>query len=190
MEAAKKPEGKFTYADYSAWPENERWELIDGVPYSMAAPSMAHQIVTREIFAQLHTFFRDKPCQVFFAPFSVRLNAGEADDTVVEPDILVVCDENKLKDGKSVVGAPDFIVEVLSPSTAKHDLLTKHFLYQRSGVREYWIADPDDKILMTYVLRDGKYSAVVEYYADSADVHIEALEGCVVNLADVFGGLI
>ena len=113
MEAAGKPEDRYTYADYCEWPEGGRRELVKGIPYAMAAPSEAHQIVVGEIFERLHMHLSGKPCQVLVAPLSVRLNADEDDDAVVEPDILVVCDKSK-RDGKGVVGDPDFIVEVLS----------------------------------------------------------------------------
>ena len=185
MQTAKKLEERYTYADYSAWPEDERYELIAGTAYALATPTMAHQVVLREIFAQLYLLLQGRPCQVFVAPFSVRLNADKGDDTVVEPDILVVCDEKKLKDGKGVVGAPDFIIEVLSPSTAKHDIFRKYVLYQASGVREYWIADPDEKILMAYILHEGRYSGLM--YDESNDsVPVEVLDGCTINLTEVF----
>ena len=188
MEAARKLEERFTYADYCAWPENERWELIDGAAYALATPTFAHQRVSGEIFGQLREFLKGKPCQVFYAPFSVRLNADEGDDTVVEPDILVVCDNKKLEDGKGVVGAPDFVIEILSPSTAKHDRERKFRLYQKAGVREYWVVDPDDKLLMAYVLRDGRYLGSV-FFEDDASVPVEVLDGCTINLTEVFEGL-
>ena len=188
MEAAMKLEERFTYADYCSWPQEERWELIDGVAFAMATPTMRHQRISGEIFGQLYLFLRGKPCQVFFAPFSVRLNADTGDDTVVEPDILVVCDESKLKDGKGVIGAPDFIVEVLSPSTATHDLIRKFMLYQDSGVREYWVADPEDKLIYANILNGGRYSGTV-YYEDNASVPVEVLDGCTINLREVFEGM-
>ena len=188
MEAAKKPEKRYTYADYSKWPEDERWELIEGVPYAMASPTIAHQLIIGEIFGQLRERLKGKPCQVFVAPLSVRLNAGEGDDTVVEPDILVVCDKTKLESGKSVIGAPDFIAEVLSPSTAHRDLMTKFKLYRQSGVREYWVIDPDSKLLMTYNFRSGRFSGSM-YSADDSAVPIDCLEGCAINLTEAFSGL-
>ena len=186
MEALKLNE-RYTYADYSAWPEGERWELIDGAAFAMATPSEAHQTVLGEIFGQLRDFLKGHPCKVFVAPFSVRLNADAGDDTVVEPDILVVCDESK-RDGKGVVGAPDLVVEVLSPSTAKYDKSTKYRLYRGSGVREYWIVDPDDKILMANVLHDGRYLGSVYFEEDTA-VPVEVLDGCTINLTEAFEGL-
>ena len=185
MEAARKLEDRYTYADYSASPEDERWELICGTAYAMSTPTVAHQRVLLNMAGQLHYFLQDKPCNVFVAPLSVRLNADEGDDTVVEPDILVVCDEQKLADGKGVVGAPDFIVEILSPSTAKHDLFRKFALYQDAGVREYWIADPEDKNLMAFILREGRYSGTMHDGSNDA-VKIEVLDGCSINLTEAF----
>ena len=189
MEPARKLDEQYTYADYSSWPEDERWELIDGAAYALATPTRAHQSTLLEIARQIGNFLRGKPCQVFVAPFSVRLNADEGDDTVVEPDILVVCDEKKLADGKGVVGAPDLIVEVLSPSTAKHDRLTKFALYQRSGVREYWIVDPDiSTVTVNILFHDIGYVSRAYGEGDTA-MPVEVLEGCTINLADVFDGL-
>ena len=188
MQAARKLEERYTYADYCAWPEDERWELIDGAAYALATPTFAHQNALMNLAGQLYNFLRGKPCNVFVAPFSVRLNADEGDDTVVEPDILVVCDHKKLEDGKGVVGAPDFIVEILLPSTAKHDRERKYKLYQKAGVREYWVVDPDDKLLMAYVLRDGRYLGSV-FFEDDESVPVEVLEGCTINLTEVFEGL-
>ena len=135
-------EQRYTYADYVTWPGDERWELIDGVPYAMSpAPTIGHQRIAGEIHRQLANFLKGKPCEAFIAPVDVRLNADNDDDIVVQPDVLVVCDKNKL-DGKCCNGAPDFVVEILSPSTADHDRVNKFQVYVAAGVREYWIVDP------------------------------------------------
>ena len=188
MEAARKIDPRYTYADYCGWDDSERWELIDGVAYALASPSRWHQTVSKRFFRQLDSFLDGKHCEAFYAPFSVRLNADADDNTVVEPDILVVCDESKLNDGKGVIGAPDFIVEVLSPSTAAHDLVIKFRLYQRSGVREYWTVDPERKTTAAHVLQNGKYNTRFFNELDS-DAPVEVLEGCVINLSKVFEGL-
>ena len=188
METAKRIDNHYTYTDYCAWPDDERWELIDGVAYAMApGASEGHQSISGEIFRQLSNFLKGKPCKVFHAPFDVRLNANGADDTIVQPDILVVCDNNKLKGGKGVVGAPDFIVEILSPSSAKHDMVTKFRLYQKSGVREYWIVNPDINAVTVNVLH-GESGFYRSYTYDDQDtaVTVEVLDGCTIDLADVF----
>ena len=180
---------RYTYADYAAWNDGKRWELIDGVPYEMTftamapAPGYAHQSAVGELFAQMHGFLRGKPCKAFIAPFDVRLDAGGEDDTVVQPDIVVVCDRSKL-DEKGCNGAPDLIVEVLSPSTAGHDKLVKFNKYLQAGVREYWIVDPDTKTASVHILKDGEY--VVGVYGEEDSVNVNVLEGCAVSLAEVF----
>ena len=188
MEAAARFDGYYTYADYCTWPDGERWEIINGVAYAMAGPSQDHQSLLLRIARQFGDYLDGKPCKVFVAPFDVRLNAEGADDSVVQPDILVVCDEQKLDGGKGVVGAPDLVVEVLSPATAIHDRNRKYRLYQESGVREYWIADPDEKLLMVNVLRDGKYVGRL-YFNDDVAVPVEVLDGCFINLAKAFENL-
>ena len=188
MEAVR-VEKHYTYADYCTWDDGTRWELIDGVAYAMAGASEVHQTVSGEIFGQLWESLKDSPCRVFFAPFDVRLNAEGADDTVVQPDILVVCDSSKLETGKCVVGAPDFIIEILSPASVKHDWKTKKRLYQRSGVREYWIVDPDSKIVITHVLSNIGYTSQTYDDNDTA-VPVEVLDGCTINLAEVFSEIV
>lgn len=150
-----------TYGDYLLWPEDVRYELIDGAAYLMApAPTLDHQDVAGEIFRQLGNILRGKPCRAFIAPVDVRLpKAQEADqaiDTVVQPDVLVVCDPAKL-DRRGVRGAPDLVVEVLSPSTASHDQLLKRRVYERAGVPEYWLVHPADRIVSIYRLIGGEY---------------------------------
>jgi len=132
---------RFTYADLIVWPEEERWELIDGIPYDMTpAPSQRHQEIVTELIVQFGVFLRDSPCRLYTAPFDVRLpksmENGMTASTVVQPDLLVVCDREKL-DGKGVVGSPTLVVEITSPSTAGKDLREKRAAYERAGVPEY-----------------------------------------------------
>lgn len=152
---------RYTYGDYLAWPEDVRYELVDGVPYLMApAPTLDHQEVVGEIFRQLANALAGKPCRAFIAPVDVRLpKAGEADkdvDTVLQPDVLVVCDAGKL-DRRGVRGAPDLVVEVLSPGTASRDQLVKRRVYERAGVQEYWLVHPMDRLVIVYRLAAGQY---------------------------------
>jgi len=161
MALAKKLQTHFIYADYAQWPEDERWELIDGVAYAMAAPQRMHQKVVVQVSAQITQYLSGKPCEPYIAPFDVRLpQRNEMDDqvdTVVQPDILVVCDKSKLDD-KGCRGAPDWVIEVLSPSTAFKDMDTKRELYQRHRIKEYWIVHPIDQWIMAYTLDEhGEY---------------------------------
>lgn len=145
--------GEFSYRDYLAWPENERWQLLDGVAYAMAPPSIAHQAVVFELARQLGNALEGKPCRAFTGPVGVRLpRAQEADafiDTVFEPDLVVVCDPSKLEP-RGIRGAPDLVIEVLSPSTASFDLVEKRQRYDRAGVRELWLIDPSSSVLTVY----------------------------------------
>jgi Uma2 family endonuclease len=157
----------YTYADVLEWDEGERCELLDGELVMLAAPSRVHQEILMEISAQLHAFLKGKPCKVYPAPFGVRLFPKEdnSDDVFFEPDITVVCDPAKLDD-RGCNGAPDLVVEILSPSTIKNDLFYKLNKYLAAGVREYWIVDPEEKTLSANVLEQGRYIPI-EYGADA-----------------------
>ena len=187
MSALRKPiqqEAKrYTYADYCSGEDDERWELIDGVPYAMAAPLIPHQRVSSRIHVQIGSFLHKKTCEVFYAPTDVRLNADTSDDTVVQPDLLVVCDKSKI-DNKGIIGAPDLIIEILSPSSASHDTIRKFMLYLKSNVREYWIVDPVTGSVIVNILKDGSY--IAKAYEKTEVVPVSVLEGCSVNLAEVF----
>jgi Uma2 family endonuclease len=165
---------RYTYADYLTWPEDVRYELIDGIAYPISpapdgvahamspAPLRVHQELLGAIYREAANALDGKPCRPFIAPFDVRLpHANEADgevDTVVQPDLVVVCDRRKL-DERGCRGAPDWVVEVLSPSTAGHDLILKRRLYARAGVREYWLVHPVDRVVTVYRLQDGAFGA-------------------------------
>ena len=175
---------RFNYEDYLTWDDDIRYELIEGISYAMSAPSWSHQGISRNILVQLANFLKDKPCKVYAAPFDVRLNPNGYDDTVVQPDILVVCDRKKFDKRGSIKGAPDMVAEILSPATARMDRFTKLNLYKQYGVREYWIVDPSKKIIETHILENGKYIKSTYTETDTAPVYI--LEGCVVTVKDVF----
>jgi len=174
---------KYTYSDYLKWDDDVRYELIDGVPYAMSAPTWQHQEILGHLHAQLYSYLKCKPCKVFMAPFDVRLNADAYDNTVVQPDIVVICDDNiMMKTG--CVGGPDMAIEILSPSTSRMDRSIKFNKYLQAGVREYWLVDPDTKTLAIHILKDGDYITRVYNDADRAPVHV--LEDCLIDMSEVF----
>ena len=161
MGLALRTEKHYTYADYLQWPDETRYELIDGKAFLMSpAPLVEHQEIAGEVFRQLANQLDGQPCRPYIAPVDVRLprkdEADAAIDTVVQPDVLVVCDPHKI-DRRGVRGAPDWVLEVLSPSTAAHDQIAKRRTYERAGVREYWLVHPGDRTLTVYVLDNGQY---------------------------------
>ena len=183
---------RYTFADVLTWPDDERAELVDGEVILMApAPTTDHQLISGELFGQFHSYLKGKKCKVISAPFDVRLFEKDGDsaedvDTVVEPDISIVCDPSKL-DEHGCKGAPDMVVEILSPATRRHDRLIKFNLYQRAGVREYWIVDPTGKDVQAFVLEDGRFT--MKGYGTAGDkMKVNVLEDCVIDLSEVFPG--
>jgi Uma2 family endonuclease len=185
MQRAMKYYGGFTLADSLAWPETERWELIDGVAYALAAPAIDHQEVVSEIITALRVYLKGKTCRAFVSPIDVVFSDADDTDTVVQPDVLVVCDPSKIKD-KRIVGAPDVVVEVLSPSTASRDYAEKMFLYQRAGVPEYWIVIPEEKAVLRYVLKNGMYG--IKRF-EEGEMESVRLQGYALNIGDLFADI-
>jgi Uma2 family endonuclease len=153
MGALPKEKRHFTYADYKEWElaEGERYEVIYGEAYAMAAPNTRHQEILGAIFNQFYNYLQGKPCRVYPAPFDVRLfyEEDESDDTVVQPDITVICDEKK-RGYEGCRGAPDLVIEILSPSNTAIEMERKLKLYQNAGIREYWIVDPENNGVTVY----------------------------------------
>ena len=178
---AKKGKAKFTYADYKTWPNDERWEIIDGDAFAMTpAPSLKHQAVVTNFTGVFSNFFKNKPCKPFVAPTDVVLD----DLNVVQPDLLVVCDKNKMTDA-NIQGAPDLVVEVLSPSTSLKDKREKKVLYERFGVREYLLVYPDDALVERYSLAEGKY-AVADILNWDERLRLTAFPELEINLWEIF----
>ena len=159
------PNGSYTYADYLTWKFEEYVELIKGRIFQMAAPSRMHQKITGELYYSLRRFFEQNPCDVYIAPFDVRLQrldkaSNEMITTVVQPDICVICDRSKLDD-RGCLGAPDLVVEILSPGNTKKEMRQKYEVYEENGVLEYWLINPTDKNVFMYRLNaEGKFIGV------------------------------
>ncbi|GHU88508.1 hypothetical protein FACS1894202_04740 [Clostridia bacterium] len=173
------PRKLYTYEDWLSWEDDLYTELIDGKAVMMAQPKIRHQRISGEIHRQIANYLRGKKCQVFMEA-GVRL--FEKKDTALIPDLIVVCDPEKL-DENVCNGAPDLIVEVLSPSNFRHDKVVKFNLYLQAGVREYWIVDPDRKIVEVYILKNDEYTVRT---FDENDTIRGAVVDCEINLADVF----
>lgn len=183
-------QGRFTFADCLTWDEDERVEIINGEAFMMATPPRVHQKISMELSRQLANYLEGKQCEVYSAPFGVRLFEQDGDcpedvDTVVEPDISVVCDRNKL-DQHGCKGAPDMIIEILSPSSLRHDRLVKLGLYQRAGVREYWIVDPENRSVMVFLPDASGSLRLCEDYAREDVAKVNVLDGCFIELSKVF----
>ena len=162
----------YTEEDYYNLPENVRAELIDGQIYYMAAPSRIHQEILMFLSNTIFNYLNSKkgPCKVYPAPFAVKLFSDD-DKNVVEPDISVICDPNKLTD-RGCTGAPDWIVEIISPTTSSHDYIRKLNLYAGAGVREYWIVNPIDQSVWVYSLEQDKFKAIAYTLQNKIKVNI------------------
>ncbi len=187
----------FTYTDYLKWKFKERIELIMGRIFKMCpAPSLSHQRISANIEKQLGDFLHGSSCSFFHAPVDVRLkgkpfrNKPLKDDeifTVVQPDIIVVCDKAKLSDNRFVDGAPDFIAEILSPGNTRTETRYKLNLYEENGVKEYWVVYPDYRHVMVFLLNENdKYGKPVIYEADDT-ISSAVLRGFCISIDDIFG---
>jgi Uma2 family endonuclease len=180
----------YSYADYLTWKFDEFVELIKGkLMRPMAGPSRLHQVYSLNIAAEVRQFLKRKPCQVYVAPFDVRLttaggNGDQQITTVVQPDICVVCDVTKLDD-RGCVGAPDWIIEILSPGNTSRDTKIKFDLYEESGVLEYWIVFPGVKTVAVYVLENEQYQLAGEFY-EPGPIPVRTLPGLLLEWSEVF----
>ena len=168
-------QGTYTLDDYLALPEDQRVELIDGVIYDMGAPTSPHQLIGAEIYRQVANYIRDRKgsCVPFIAPTDVQLDCDNR--TIVEPDVMIVCDRSKINRSR-IFGAPDFVLEVLSPSTRNKDIFVKGYKYMNAGVKEYWMVDPMHKTVTTYDLRI-KDDAVMHMYTFEDKVPLMLYDG-------------
>ncbi len=186
----------YSYADYYSWKFEERLELIKGKIFKMSpAPSGNHQIISLNISGELYNFLKGKPCKVFSAPFDVRLVSTETSDkkvkNVVQPDVCVICDLTKMADPRSCLGAPEIVVEILSPGNNKKELKIKYDLYEEFGVKEYWIVYPDEQSMIRYILNEnGKFVTEGSALTLGDSVTTPILPGLALALDDVFRDLL
>lgn len=188
---AGKRNNKYTYGDYAKWPDGERRELIEGAVYDMTpATSTDHQRISRRLLTIFENFLKDKKCEVFGAPYDVILpetnETKKSASTVVQPDIAVICDKSKIK-AFGYVGAPDLIIEILSPATSKKDMTVKFELYERHRVKEYWLVHPEDKYAIAFKLdsKTNRYGRP-DIYLQKAKIKVGILKEFAVDLDDVF----
>ena len=184
------PNGGFTYADYLTWPDDERWEIIDGVAYNMSpSPTVSHQEAFADLVTQLRLFLRGKPCRVIpdcdvLLPKSAESEAEIR--TVVQPDISVVCSPEKIE-GRRIRGAPDLVIEIISPSSASYDHVKKKYLYERAGVKEYWLVDPESRAVAVYTLDPATGRFAEGHLIEGAEkVPVATLPGLEIDFATVF----
>jgi len=180
----------YSYASYLNWLFPERVELIAGKIFKMSpAPSSVHQVVVGNIFLKLGNFLKKQPCKVFISPFDVRFPRESKDDkeifTVLQPDICVICDRSKI-DVRGCIGAPDLVVEVLSPGNTRMELLNKYHVYEEFGVKEYWIVSQSDQNILIYTLNeDGKFQPS-KIFTLSEKITSTVLPGFELALDDIF----
>jgi Uma2 family endonuclease len=187
LEAPYANNGHWTYADYKDWElkPRERYEIIYGEAYAMAAPNTLHQTMQMELGRQFANFLVGKKCRVIAAPFDVRLfyEEDESDDTVVQPDLTVICDEKK-RGKEGCRGAPDLVVEILSPSNTAIEMQRKFHIYREAGVAEYWVLESEQKTLTVYLFEGEKMTT--RKYGEKDAVPVATLKGLSIDLASVF----
>ncbi len=184
---------RYTYKDYLSWDDDKRWEIIEGKLYPLEfgddpknmspAPGRRHQEISRNLTRLIGNFLVGKTCEVFGAPFDVRFIEDDFSETVLQPDISVFCDATKLDD-KGATGAPDWIIEIISPSTEFRDKTVKAFLYQKHGVKSYWLIDPTKESVATLQLMpDGRFDVPLEYKEGNVPT---MFDGFSISFEDIF----
>ncbi|MCP5046841.1 MAG: Uma2 family endonuclease [bacterium] len=184
--AIKSDVERFTYADYLGWPDDERWELIHGKAYDMSpAPSRRHQKLSGELYRQFANYLLDKSCEVYPAPFDIRFPLADEKEedisTILQPDISVICDLDKL-DEEGCLGGPDLVIEISSPSTAEKDMTEKMDVYEEAGVKEYWVVQPAEKIVMVFHLQANKLYGKPKVYSFKHKVNVGILPDLTIDL--------
>lgn len=185
--------GTYSYADYLLWQFQERVELLKGRIWQMSpAPSRRHQTISGNISRDLYTYFRKKECRIFVAPFDVRLYNAKLSSkknkdifTVVQPDICIICNP-ELLDDKGCNGAPDLIVEILSPNNSKVDLKYKYALYAEAGVKEYWIVYPDVESISQFILNENNEYQLLQIHVNEGFISPYLFPELQMDLAEIF----
>ena len=181
-----KRQGEFTADDYFNWPTDQRIEIIDGVVYNMATPSIPHQLIATQLLNVLYNYIKSKngKCIPATSPITVQLDKDPK--TMLQPDVIIVCDRDKFQE-KQVYGAPDFVVEILSPSTRRKDMTIKLGKYMNAGVREYWMVDPKKKSVVVYLLNEEDKDYDISLYTFEHEVPVGIYGGeCKVNFKEIY----
>ena len=182
---AYKENKKYTYEDLENIDDGNRYEIIDGELYLLSSPISKHQVILLDIAKQFDNFFKDKKCMPFIAPLDVKLDAkGKKSKNVVQPDLMVVCDINKIQE--KIEGAPDLIIEVLSKYNKKHDKFDKYHLYQKYGVREYWIIDIEEGLAYIYILSKDNIYTLPRIYNIKEKIKSSIFKGLEISLEETF----
>ncbi len=180
----------YTYADYLQWKFEERLELFRGRIFKLAAPNTKHQQILGNLAAELHLFLKPRSCKVYMAPFDVRLpvkNRKKDNEvtTVVQPDICVICDETKI-DARGCCGAPDLVVEILSPGNSKKELKLKYELYEEATVKEYWVVYPEEESIIIFLLNENNKYDGPKVYAGDDIIYPKSIPGFSISLTEIF----
>lgn len=178
---------KYTYEDLLNIGEEKRYEVINGVLYKMESPITIHQQIVGELYVQFYKYLENKKCKVFISPLDVCLSGiknPKKEYNVVQPDIMVVCNENKITD-KCIKGVPDLIIEVLSKSSRKHDTFIKFNLYQHYGVKEYWIIDTELETISQYILNEKNIYTIPKIYDITDEIKVNELKNCTISLKNI-----
>ena len=187
--SSKRKQQRYSYADYLTWDDDKRYEIIDGEVFDMITPPLSHQLILGTILVQMANYFHDKPCELLMGPLDIALPDGsKCDDkifTVVQPDIMVICDPKKIEE-RGIVGAPDLAVEIISPETVRKDSIIKRELYERHGVKEFWLVHPVDRLIRVYKLGKNGLFGREEVYDDQAQIEIAQFAGLSVDCRRLF----
>ncbi|SHH30415.1 Uma2 family endonuclease [Desulfosporosinus lacus] len=187
---AQKDNKRYSYAEYLKWSDDKRWELLDGIAFNIAAPSRRHQEVSGELFYQIRSCLADKSCKIYSAPFDVRFSEPKQKDeqivNVVQPDLTIVCDKSKLDD-KGCLGAPNLIIEIISPTSISLDYVKKLALYEKYHVKEYWIIHPIDNTVMVFTLGEDYQYGRPSIFMEDCQLKSGVITDLTIDLKQVFG---